>query len=369
MKKYIVLLVSMFMLATYAQTDGLPQNPEPGKCYVKCVTENEFKEEPVQVKVRDAYKVLAVVPAKFKWVEEKVMVKEPSKKFIVHPAQYKWVEVPYVKKEAEKKLKVIPAQLGSASETIEVFPKTAEWEYTTYADCPSSDPEDCRVLCYVEKPAQYVTIPTKPLIKDASVEEIIIPEKKATYKKQVLVKDAWCEEIPVPAKYATIKRLVVDVPPKVEEKVIPAEYKTVTRKVLVKKGGVTTWKEIDCGLVKPTRLNIYWNLNSATLTPAAKREIDQKLLTFLKENPNVVVEIASHTDSRGSKAYNKALSQRRADAVKNYLISKGISPDRIISKGYGEERLLNNCSDGVPCTEAQHQQNRRTEFRVVEVRE
>ncbi len=367
MKKILILLFAMSLMGVYAQVDGLPENPEPGKCYVKCVTEDEFKTETVQVKVRDSYKVLKVIPAKFKWVEEKVMVKEPSKKLIVHPAQYKWVEVEYVKKEAEKKLKVVPAQLGSSSETVEVFPKTAEWEYTTYADCKSSDPEDCRVLCYVEKPAQYVTIPTKPLVKDATVEESIIPEKKAVYKKQVLVKDAWVEEIPVPAEYATIKRLVIDVPAKVEEKVIPAEYKTVEKKVLVKKGGVTSWKEIDCGLVKPTRLNIYWNLNSAKLTPAAKREIDNKLLSFMKQNPNVVVEIASHTDSRGSKAYNKALSQRRADAVKNYLISKGISAKRIISKGYGEERLLNNCSDGVPCSEQQHQQNRRTEFRVVQV--
>ncbi len=369
MKKYLTLLVGLLISSIYAQVDGLPQNPEPGKCYVKCVTEDEFKTEPVQIKVRDAYKVLTVIPAKFKWVEEKVMIKEPSKKFIVHPAVYKWVDVPYVKKEAEPVLTVIPAKLGSSSETVVVFPKTAQWEYTTYADCKSSDPEDCRVLCYVEKPEVTVTVPTKPLISDARVEESKKPEKTATYRKQVLVKDAWVEEVPVPAEYATIKRLVIDVPPKVEEKIIPAEYKTVEKKVLVKKGGVTSWKEIDCGLVKPTRLNIYWNLNSATLTPAAKREIDTKLLTFLRENPNVVVEIASHTDSRGSKAYNRALSQRRADAVKNYLISKGISPKRIISKGYGEDRLLNNCSDGVKCTEAQHQQNRRTEFRVVQVRE
>ncbi len=365
MKKVLTLAMILVLTVTFAQVDGLPENPEPGKCYVKCVTDDEFKTETVQVKVRDSYKVLTVIPAKFKWVEEKVMIKEPSKKLIVHPAQYKWVEVPYVKKEAEKKLKVIPAKLGSASETIEVFPKTAEWEYTTYADCKSSDPEDCRVLCYVEKPAEYVTVPTKPLVKDAQVEETVIPEKKATYKKQVLVKDAWVEEIPVPAKYATIKRLVIDVPAKVEEKIIPAEYKTVTKKVLVKKGGVTTWKEIDCGLVKPTRLNILWNLNSATLTPAAKREIDEKLLKFMKENPGVMVEISSHTDSRGSKAFNKALSQRRADAVKNYLISKGINPKRIVSKGYGEERLVNNCSDGVKCPEWKHQQNRRTEFRVI----
>jgi outer membrane protein OmpA-like peptidoglycan-associated protein len=112
-------------------------------------------------------------------------------------------------------------------------------------------------------------------------------------------------------------------------------------------------------------LNIHWATGSATLSPAAKKIIDQKLVSLMKSKPNITVELASHTDSRGSKAYNRDLSQRRADAVKNYLVSKGIAANRIISKGYGESRLLNNCSDGVPCSAAQHQVNRRTEFRVL----
>ncbi len=352
-------------MALFAQVDGLPANPDPGKCYVKCVTHDEFRTETVQVKVQDEYKVLKVIPATYKWVEEKVMIKEPSVKYIYHPAQYEWKEVSYIKKEPETVLSVVPARLGQETETIEVYPETGAWEYTSYAECKSPNPDDCKTLCYVTKPAQYVYIPTKPLIEDARTTETTKPAVSGTYKVQVVTKKAWVEEVEIPAQYSTIKRQVIDRPARVEEKVIPAKYETVTKQILVKKGGVTTWEEIDCGLVKPNKLNILWDYNSATLRPEAKAEIDRVLLPLLKENPNVTIELSSHTDSRGSAEFNRALSQRRADAVKNYLVSKGIPASRIVSKGYGESRLVNNCSDGVPCTEQQHQENRRTEYRII----
>jgi len=110
-------------------------------------------------------------------------------------------------------------------------------------------------------------------------------------------------------------------------------------------------------------LDINWNLDSAILTSAAKAEIDSKLLPVMAQG--VSVEIASHTDSRGSKEYNRSLSERRAQAVSNYLISKGINSSRITSNGYGESRLTNRCADGVSCTEREHLANRRTQFRVI----
>ena len=87
-----------------------------------------------------------------------------------------------------------------------------------------------------------------------------------------------------------------------------------------------------------------------------------KLLTA---KPNIRIELNSHTDSRGDANVNKSLSQARANSVKSYLISRGINKSRLVSNGYGETRLKNNCADGVKCSEAQHQKNRRTEFRVV----
>ena len=100
------------------------------------------------------------------------------------------------------------------------------------------------------------------------------------------------------------------------------------------------------------------------MTTDAKREIDTKLLPVLKDG--VRVEIASHTDSRGTAASNRDLSERRAQAVTNYLISKGINSSRIVSNGYGESQLLNRCADGVSCSEREHRANRRTQFRIIQ---
>ena len=77
------------------------------------------------------------------------------------------------------------------------------------------------------------------------------------------------------------------------------------------------------------------------------------------------VEIMSHTDSRGNDSFNQSLSQQRAQSVVNYLVANGISRSRLSARGYGETRLKNRCANGVDCSEAQHQQNRRTEFRVI----
>ena len=79
----------------------------------------------------------------------------------------------------------------------------------------------------------------------------------------------------------------------------------------------------------------------------------------------VAVALESHTDARGTAESNQDLSERRAMAVSNYLISKGINASQITANGFGETRLTNRCSDGVSCTEREHRANRRTTFRVI----
>lgn len=366
MKKILfIALATLFINQANAQTDGLPANPEPGKCYVKCITHDEFKSEEVRIEISPQYKELTIIPATYKWVTEKVIVKEATEKLIYHPAEYKWIEIPYIAKETEDVLTAVPATFGKDSKTITTYPKTGGWEYTTYSECTSPNPEDCQVLCYKEKPEQKTTVALTTLTADASTKSSTKPETQTTYKKQVVEKEPWIEKVIIPEEYASIKRQVVDQPAKTVEKTIPAKYKTVTKQVLVKKGGIETWAEIDCGLIEPTALNILWDLNSAKLRDEAKKEIDVVLLSLLQTEPDVSIELSSHTDSRGSDEYNLALSQRRANSIKNYLVSKGISAKRIVSKGYGETRLLNNCSNGVQCSETEHQTNRRTEYRVL----
>jgi outer membrane protein OmpA-like peptidoglycan-associated protein len=111
--------------------------------------------------------------------------------------------------------------------------------------------------------------------------------------------------------------------------------------------------------------NIYFDFNKWNIRPDAEVELD-KLVQAMKEN-DISIELASHTDSRGSEDYNIDLSQKRAESVVRYIVLQGIEPSRIAAKGYGESFLTNHCSDGVPCSPAEHQANRRTEFKVTGV--
>ncbi len=110
--------------------------------------------------------------------------------------------------------------------------------------------------------------------------------------------------------------------------------------------------------------NIYYDYNSANLRDSSKAVLDG-LFELLTNNPSIVIELSSHTDSRGGADYNKTLSQERAESCVKYLIEKGIDPKRLVAVGYGEDKLLNECGDKSKCTEEQHQVNRRTEFKVL----
>ena len=110
--------------------------------------------------------------------------------------------------------------------------------------------------------------------------------------------------------------------------------------------------------------DILYDLDESFIREDAKPELN-RLVQFMKDNPEVQVELSSHTDSRASDAYNQRLSQRRAQAAVDYIVSQGIAQSRLIAKGYGESKLLNRCADGVDCTEEEHQLNRRTEMKVI----
>ena len=109
---------------------------------------------------------------------------------------------------------------------------------------------------------------------------------------------------------------------------------------------------------------IYFDLDKSNIRPDAAYELE-KILDAMKQNPTVKIDIRSHTDSRASTEYNDLLSERRAKSTENWLISNGIAPDRLTEKGYGERQLINGCSDGVECSEIEHQQNRRSEFIII----
>ena len=111
-------------------------------------------------------------------------------------------------------------------------------------------------------------------------------------------------------------------------------------------------------------VHIYYDFDQSYIREEDYPELE-KLLNLLEDNAEYVVELGSHTDSRGSFAYNKSLSQRRAESVVRWLTDNGISRDRLVPVGYGENNNVNNCANQIPCSEQEHQLNRRTEFRVL----
>ena len=119
----------------------------------------------------------------------------------------------------------------------------------------------------------------------------------------------------------------------------------------------------DCGKAIVLK-NILYDLDKYFIRNDAKPELN-RLVQFMQDNPDVKVELSSHTDSRASDNYNNTLSQNRANAAVDYIVSQGIARNRLVGKGYGETKLLNKCADNVPCTEAEHQINRRTEVKVL----
>lgn len=557
MKKSILFVLACLAF-TFANAQDLPTNPEPGKCYIRCVTPDVWVNQEVTVQVSPAYKTLSVVPAQYKketmTVEGKVAAqslevipaeygtesfsvtvneggqrmvkvpsskttekeevvvsdasyslrvvpavyenrdftvvtqpayqkvtivpavyetrevtittKEPSQRLVVEPAEFGTETINYTKREYGSSISTTPASFTTDYESIEVKPATARWEMsdTPAAECASSDPNDCRYWCYKGVPAEFTTVSVQRLASDASFVKVNDCDKaggagncgQGTYTKTVLVKPATTRVIDIPGETKTVKTTVMVTPPttrivdvpavtktmskrvmvtpptterieipattktvtrtvyssestrteaiaptsktfsktvmrtppstravalkgsnktltvtklvsdaRVEEVTVPAVTKTVTKEVLQTKGGLTTWREVECELVEYQALPINWNLGSATLTGAAKSLIDSRLMPVLAQNPGVKLEIASHTDSRGGDTANQDLSERRAQAVVRYLESKGINNSLLVANGFGEKRLTNRCKDGVSCTEREHSANRRTEFRLI----
>lgn len=109
---------------------------------------------------------------------------------------------------------------------------------------------------------------------------------------------------------------------------------------------------------------IYFDLDKWNIRPDAAKDL-QKIIEVMQQYPNMTVDIRSHTDSRQTHKYNELLSERRAKSTLDFMVKNGIERKRLTAKGYGETQLVNDCSDGVPCSEEEHQKNRRSEFIIV----
>ncbi len=142
------------------------------------------------------------------------------------------------------------------------------------------------------------------------------------------------------------ERVVVPTPP-------PPAKRVIIQNTEVKKGTVLVFN------------NIYYVYNSAEIEPSSFSELDG-LASAMVDNPTIKVQLSAHTDSRGESLYNQLLSDKRANSAKNYLVRKGVNPNRIVAIGFGESLLRNQCDNDINCTEEEHKFNRRTEVKILE---
>lgn len=144
------------------------------------------------------------------------------------------------------------------------------------------------------------------------------------------------------------------------ERTVNTYKKDINETILIKK--VVPEPQIDFESLLNSNI-IYFDTDKFFIRKDAKLELD-KVVTILNQYPQINIEIGSHTDSRESKKYNLRLSQQRANATLEYLVLKGIDRARLTAQGYGESQLVNDCKDGVKCSNAEHQKNRRSVFKL-----
>lgn len=362
-------LFPAFLASVALSAQNYPENPEPGACYIRCPIEEITELE--KVVVTPSYMQYKVVPAVYKTVEERVLVKEASRRFEYVPAVYREVTDTLLVEESFSTYTLSQVQTIDTFEIIEIEPAYSRFETRPAIDgCKSPIPGDCDVICYVEYPAVTKKIPVQKIVTQPS----------------------FSRQTPFNGRYKAIKKLVVETPATYREVEIPAEYVTVQKRVLEKDATVDStevtpvvreevflahdrassnsgdwyeWKKIECSLLDFNLLPIYYGLNSDVLSARARAVIDEKLLKLMQKRPEIRIEINSHTDARASDDFNLDLSKRRAKGVVDYLVSRGIKRSRLEYHGYGETQLVNHCGNGVNCADAQHAQNRRTEFRVL----
>lgn len=180
----------------------VPPNAQPGKCYARCQTEDQYAFNTKQVVATPKTVKRIQLPALYTTIYDTVVIRPQTVRFENIPAQYETIR--------EQKM---------------TAPATTKWvKGKADAGCLSANPEDCQVMCLVEVPAQYTTVTKRVLKSEAYKREIIVPMEFKIVAKQVKTQNE---------RYT--------------EQVIPASYKTVQERVLVKKGGYQGWREVLCG--------------------------------------------------------------------------------------------------------------------------
>ncbi len=231
-----------------AQINGdLPPNAIAGKCYAKCLIQNQYETVTEQIVLKEASTKLEVIPAVYETIEEQLLVKEAHKIAEIKPARFTTKTEQLLIKEPAKRLEYIPPVFETVSEQVLIMPALNTWvEKRGTRSCLSANPKDCEMWCLVETPAKYKTVSKQVLKKPAETREISIPAEYRTVSRQVLESPMQIVEREVPAKYRTVRKNVLKSPATTQEVEVPLQYGMITTHKLVRMGGFTDWVEVIC---------------------------------------------------------------------------------------------------------------------------
>lgn len=365
MKYYFLQIILLVYSLSFSQDALQKRTKAKDKCYAQSVSEDVFKEQEKRVIIQPSYKVFKKTPAVYKKVEQIVLVQEAYTELVIVPEVWENKTVFYTKKEPSNIIYTEEAVFKDSLQVLMTKPEYSDWEQVKKTSgCDNS--EECKEWIYKKYPSEYISIPTIAIDEKAVYTKHKIPQTVSVYNVKHIVEPAQVKEIKVEAVYDTIIKYVLVKDAFVEEELIPEVYKNERQSSLVEKGGVHILKDIDCSLLDYRSLNIEWDLKSAVLTREAKQVIENEMIPFLRNYPNIKLEIASHTDDRGPEDLNLNLSERRSISIVNYLLSKGIDNKLLEAKGYGESKPLYKCTeDEGGCLEKERSENRRVEYRLV----
>ncbi|WP_117880158.1 OmpA family protein [Aureibaculum luteum] len=237
---------------------------------------------------------------------------------------------------------------------IEEFRTDADGMYSITLDCNKTytikaGAKNYNTEDHIVNTANYLEAPT------LEANKFLIKKSAEEIENDNTLIGAIEDEETVIAVADDIKEVKNGIEEAVEEEAYEEEVETIANVI-----ETTTSAEEDEATVEA----VYFGFDKSIITPKAARELD-KLGDILRNNKSIHVELSSYTDSRGNSDYNLKLSERRARASADYLVSQGIDRSRIKAKGYGESKMVNKCIDGIECSEAAHEKNRRTEIAFI----
>ncbi len=251
---------------------------------------------------------------------------------------------------------------------VSVTPVNAGIEYQLDADMQGFMPASLKktIVNNEKQPLQKITIELQPMVMQVTVINAItktpIANAAVTCNSpcQKSLRSNFANENGV-INYSVMDKCTYNVFASAKS-YLPAAPKEITVSLID-----TTYLVIELTQITENAItlnNIYYDFNKWDIRPEAIPDL-KMLLTFMNNNPEAIVELSSHTDARGDDAYNKKLSQKRAQSAVDWLVMNGINLDKIKPVGYGESQPVNKCTNNVKCTEEEHQRNRRTEFKVL----